>query len=122
MIYDDLFDRFFVLFFSYFLYFPLCLAFKVPSYSLAIRALDSGIPPMSSTVMVNIDISDINDNPPIFSPANLTAVTQVNRHANTFITNTRTQYFTKKTKQKKADKNSVTHCLVGIILTVVLPH
>ncbi|KAM7399907.1 hypothetical protein PAMP_019144 [Pampus punctatissimus] len=50
----------------------------VPSYSLAIRALDSGIPPMSSTVMVNIDISDINDNPPTFSPTNLTTVIQVN--------------------------------------------
>ncbi|KAM8768033.1 protocadherin Fat 3a isoform 4-T4 [Acanthopagrus schlegelii] len=57
----------------------------VPSYSLAIRALDSGIPPMSSTVMVNIDISDINDNPPIFSPANLTAVTQENKPIGTSI-------------------------------------
>ncbi|XP_070826258.1 protocadherin Fat 3a isoform X8 [Chaetodon trifascialis] len=57
----------------------------VPSYSLAIRALDSGIPPMSSTVMVNIDISDINDNPPTFSPANLTAVTQENKPIGTSI-------------------------------------
>lgn len=32
---------------------------------------------MSSTVIVNIDISDINDNPPTFSPANHTAVIQV---------------------------------------------
>lgn len=83
-------------FFSCILYLPLCLAFKVPSYSLAIRALDSGIPPMSSNVMVNIDVSDINDNPPIFSPANLTAVTQVNRHTNTFITNIIMQYFADK--------------------------
>lgn len=50
---------------------------QVPSYSLALRALDSGAPPMSSTVMVNIDVSDINDNPPTFSPANLTTVIQV---------------------------------------------
>uniref|UniRef100_A0A671THD5 FAT atypical cadherin 3a n=1 Tax=Sparus aurata TaxID=8175 RepID=A0A671THD5_SPAAU len=57
----------------------------VPSYSLAIRALDSGIPPMSSNVMVNIDVSDINDNPPIFSPANLTAVTQENKPIGTSI-------------------------------------
>uniref|UniRef100_A0A4W6CNL5 FAT atypical cadherin 3a n=1 Tax=Lates calcarifer TaxID=8187 RepID=A0A4W6CNL5_LATCA len=57
----------------------------VPSYSLAIRALDSGIPPMSSTVMVNIDISDINDNPPIFSPANLTTVIQENKPIGTSI-------------------------------------
>ncbi|KAG8002320.1 Protocadherin Fat 3 [Nibea albiflora] len=57
----------------------------VPSYSLAIRALDSGIPPMSSTVMVNIDISDINDNPPTFSPANLTTVIQENKPIGTSI-------------------------------------
>ena len=32
---------------------------------------------MFSTVTVNIDVSDINDNPPTFSPANLTTVIQV---------------------------------------------
>ncbi|XP_058490764.1 protocadherin Fat 3a isoform X2 [Solea solea] len=57
----------------------------VPSYSLAIRALDSGAPPMSSTAMVNIDISDINDNPPTFSPANLTTVIQENKPIGTTI-------------------------------------
>uniref|UniRef100_A0A672H9N6 FAT atypical cadherin 3a n=1 Tax=Salarias fasciatus TaxID=181472 RepID=A0A672H9N6_SALFA len=57
----------------------------VPSYSLAIRALDSGIPPMSSTVLANIDISDINDNPPTFSPANLTTVIQENKPIGTSI-------------------------------------
>ncbi|XP_038549253.1 protocadherin Fat 3a isoform X2 [Micropterus salmoides] len=73
---------------------PLCGVIKVnkqldretvPSYSLAIRALDSGIPPMSSTVMVNIDISDVNDNPPTFSPANLTTVIQENKPIGTSI-------------------------------------
>uniref|UniRef100_A0A4W5QUU6 Cadherin domain-containing protein n=1 Tax=Hucho hucho TaxID=62062 RepID=A0A4W5QUU6_9TELE len=49
----------------------------VSGYSLAVRALDSGVPSMSSTVMVNIDISDINDSPPTFTPANLTTVIQV---------------------------------------------
>ncbi|XP_053279440.1 protocadherin Fat 3a [Pleuronectes platessa] len=57
----------------------------VSSYSLAIRALDSGIPPMSSNVMVNIDISDINDNPPTFSPANLSTVIQENKPIGTTI-------------------------------------
>lgn len=33
---------------------------------------------MSSTAMVSIEVSDINDNPPTFFPANLTAVIQVN--------------------------------------------
>ncbi|XP_061537155.1 protocadherin Fat 3a isoform X5 [Phycodurus eques] len=57
----------------------------VPGYSLAVRALDSGIPPLSSTVMVKIDISDINDNPPTFSPANLTTVIQENKPIGTSI-------------------------------------
>ncbi|XP_034459628.1 protocadherin Fat 3a isoform X6 [Hippoglossus hippoglossus] len=57
----------------------------VSSYSLAIRALDSGIPPMSSNVMFNIDISDINDNPPTFSPANLSTVIQENKPIGTTI-------------------------------------
>ncbi|XP_028429145.1 protocadherin Fat 3 [Perca flavescens] len=57
----------------------------VPSYSLVVRALDSGVPAMSSTVMVNIDISDINDNPPTFSPANLTTVIQENKPIGTSI-------------------------------------
>nr|XP_020474749.1 protocadherin Fat 3 isoform X4 [Monopterus albus] len=57
----------------------------LPGYSLTIRALDSGIPPMSSTVMVNIDLSDINDNPPSFSPANLTTVIQENKPIGTSI-------------------------------------
>ncbi|XP_041850205.1 LOW QUALITY PROTEIN: protocadherin Fat 3a [Melanotaenia boesemani] len=57
----------------------------VPSYSLAIRAQDTGVPPMSSTALVNIDISDINDNPPIFSPANITTVIQENKPIGTSI-------------------------------------
>ncbi|XP_078140221.1 protocadherin Fat 3a isoform X1 [Centroberyx gerrardi] len=57
----------------------------VSGYSLAIRALDSGVKAMSSTVMVNIDISDINDNPPTFSPANLTTVIQENKPIGTSI-------------------------------------
>ncbi|KAI1893987.1 hypothetical protein AGOR_G00129330 [Albula goreensis] len=57
----------------------------VSTYSLAVRALDSGLPAMSSTVMVNIDISDINDNPPTFTPANYTAVIQENKPVGTSI-------------------------------------
>ncbi|KAM8902414.1 protocadherin Fat 3-like isoform 10-T12 [Spinachia spinachia] len=57
----------------------------VPRYSLTIRALDSGIPPMSSTVMVNLEVSDINDNPPTFYPANLTTVIQENKPIGTSI-------------------------------------
>ncbi|XP_036391985.1 protocadherin Fat 3a [Megalops cyprinoides] len=57
----------------------------VSGYSLAVRALDSGSPAMSSTVMVNIDISDINDNPPSFTPSNYTTVIQENKPVGTSI-------------------------------------
>ncbi|XP_053363533.1 protocadherin Fat 3a isoform X2 [Clarias gariepinus] len=57
----------------------------IAGYALAIRALDGGTPSMSSTVTVNIDISDINDNPPTFSPANHTAVIQENKPIGTSI-------------------------------------
>lgn len=50
---------------------------QVSGYSLLIQAVDSGIPAMSSTTTVNIDISDVNDNSPVFTPANYTAVIQV---------------------------------------------
>uniref|UniRef100_A0A4W6FZ96 FAT atypical cadherin 3 n=1 Tax=Lates calcarifer TaxID=8187 RepID=A0A4W6FZ96_LATCA len=48
----------------------------VSRYSLSVQAFDSGSPAMSSTVTVNIDISDVNDNPPVFNPANSTALNQ----------------------------------------------
>ncbi|XP_076969413.1 protocadherin Fat 3 isoform X5 [Tamandua tetradactyla] len=49
---------------------------RVSGYSLLVQAADSGIPAMSSTTTVNIDISDVNDNSPVFTPANYTAVIQ----------------------------------------------
>uniref|UniRef100_A0A665TWY8 FAT atypical cadherin 3b n=1 Tax=Echeneis naucrates TaxID=173247 RepID=A0A665TWY8_ECHNA len=55
----------------------------VSKYSLSVQAFDSGSPAMSSTVTVNIDISDVNDNPPVFTPANSTAVIQLNQAAGT---------------------------------------
>ena len=48
-------------------------------YSLLVQAVDSGMPAMSSTATVNIDISDVNDNSPVFTPANATAVIQVSK-------------------------------------------
>ena len=38
----------------------------VASYTLEILALDHGIPQRSGTVMVYIDVTDANDNPPVF--------------------------------------------------------
>uniref|UniRef100_A0A673ATT1 FAT atypical cadherin 3b n=1 Tax=Sphaeramia orbicularis TaxID=375764 RepID=A0A673ATT1_9TELE len=51
----------------------------VSRYSLSVQAFDSGSPAMSSTVTINIDISDVNDNPPAFTPANSTAIIQLNQ-------------------------------------------
>lgn len=50
---------------------------QISGYSLVIQARDSGTPPLSSSVTVNVDISDVNDNSPVFTPANYTAVIQV---------------------------------------------
>ncbi|XP_012590436.1 PREDICTED: fat-like cadherin-related tumor suppressor homolog [Condylura cristata] len=49
---------------------------RVSGYSLLVQAVDSGLPTMSATTTVNIDISDVNDNGPEFTPANYTAVIQ----------------------------------------------
>ncbi|XP_051540355.1 protocadherin Fat 3-like [Myxocyprinus asiaticus] len=57
----------------------------VSSYSLSVQAFDSGSPAKSTTVNVNIEIGDVNDNPPIFSPANASAVIQLNKPAGTTI-------------------------------------
>lgn len=50
---------------------------KVSSYMLLVQAFDSGSPAMSTTVTMNIDIADVNDNAPVFSPENASAVIQV---------------------------------------------
>lgn len=49
---------------------------KVASYALEVHARDNGIPTMSSYVIVNIDVVDANDNPPLFSQTNYTAIVQ----------------------------------------------
>lgn len=48
----------------------------ISSYVLEIKASDHGIPELSSTVLVNLEISDFNDNPPVFTQDNYTAVVQ----------------------------------------------
>ncbi|XP_041864735.1 protocadherin Fat 3 [Melanotaenia boesemani] len=55
----------------------------VSRYTLSVQAFDSGSPAMSSTVTVNIDISDVNDNPPVFTPPNSTTIIQLNQAAGT---------------------------------------
>ncbi|XP_019727452.1 protocadherin alpha-4-like, partial [Hippocampus comes] len=40
---------------------------RIPVYNISISATDEGIPPLSSTSIVNVRISDVNDNKPHFS-------------------------------------------------------
>lgn len=40
-------------------------------------ATDNGVPPYSSSATINIDVSDVNDNPPLFSQANYSLIIQV---------------------------------------------
>jgi len=55
-----------------------CFLFPQTSgYTLTVVASDNGVPPLSSTAMINIDISDVNDNPPVFSQANYSLIIQV---------------------------------------------
>ncbi|XP_048512093.1 fat-like cadherin-related tumor suppressor homolog isoform X4 [Athalia rosae] len=48
----------------------------ISNYVLEVHAKDNGIPMLMSFVMVNIEISDANDNPPLFAQSNYTAVVQ----------------------------------------------
>ncbi|XP_015586979.1 fat-like cadherin-related tumor suppressor homolog isoform X2 [Cephus cinctus] len=48
----------------------------ISNYVLEVHARDSGIPMLSNFVMVNIEVLDANDNPPLFSQPNYTAVVQ----------------------------------------------
>ncbi|KAF5307382.1 hypothetical protein FQR65_LT07099 [Abscondita terminalis] len=49
---------------------------SISSYVLEILAKDNGLPVLSRQVLVNIEISDANDNPPLFTQTNYTAVVQ----------------------------------------------
>jgi protocadherin Fat 1/2/3 len=48
----------------------------ISSYVLEIEASDHGVPVKSSTVLVNVDITDANDNPPLFTEDNYTVYVQ----------------------------------------------
>ncbi|KAI5643563.1 cadherin domain-containing protein [Phthorimaea operculella] len=50
-----------------------------PAYVLEVRARDRGIPSLEATALVNIEVVDANDNPPLFSQSNYTAVVREDR-------------------------------------------
>ncbi|KAK2918784.1 protocadherin Fat 1a isoform X2 [Channa argus] len=58
---------------------------RTSGYTLMVAASDNGIPPLSSSTMINIDISDVNDNPPLFSQANYSLIIQENRPKGTSV-------------------------------------
>ncbi|CAN8006700.1 unnamed protein product, partial [Ixodes hexagonus] len=48
----------------------------ISNYVLEVECSDSGVPPLSSKVLVNIEASDVNDNPPQFAQSNYSAIVQ----------------------------------------------
>jgi protocadherin Fat 1/2/3 len=51
---------------------------KISGYTLTVQAADNGNPPRVNTTTVNIDVSDVNDNAPLFSRDNYSVIIQVN--------------------------------------------
>lgn len=51
--------------------------FQKAQYNISAVATDQGYPPLSSTAHVNVEVLDVNDNPPIFLTPNVTTVLQV---------------------------------------------
>ncbi|GAB6033159.1 hypothetical protein CHUAL_012768 [Chamberlinius hualienensis] len=51
----------------------------VSKFKVEVHAIDSGIPQLSSSVIINIEVADTNDNPPIFSSNNYTAIVREDR-------------------------------------------
>ncbi|XP_076869832.1 protocadherin Fat 1a isoform X3 [Brachyhypopomus gauderio] len=58
---------------------------KTSGYTLTVMASDGGIPVGSGTATINIDVSDINDNPPVFSKTNYSVIIQENQPIGTSV-------------------------------------
>uniref|UniRef100_A0A8B9HJZ9 FAT atypical cadherin 1a n=1 Tax=Astyanax mexicanus TaxID=7994 RepID=A0A8B9HJZ9_ASTMX len=58
---------------------------KTSGYTLTVTASDGGTPVRSSSATINIDVSDVNDNPPLFSQSNYSIIIQENRPVGTSI-------------------------------------
>nr|KAF6460308.1 FAT atypical cadherin 1 [Molossus molossus] len=51
----------------------------ISGYTLTVQAADNGSPPRVNTTTVNIDVSDVNDNAPVFSKGNYSVIIQENK-------------------------------------------
>ncbi|KAL9905398.1 fat-like cadherin-related tumor suppressor homolog isoform X2 [Glossina fuscipes] len=51
----------------------------ISSYVLEIRACDTGSPELCNYIEINVDILDVNDNPPIFKNSNYSVILQENK-------------------------------------------
>lgn len=56
---------------------PVCILSQTPSYSLRLRATDSGQPPLHEDTEVAVEVVDVNDNPPRFFQLNYSTSVQV---------------------------------------------
>ncbi|XP_049441906.1 protocadherin alpha-2-like isoform X18 [Epinephelus fuscoguttatus] len=63
----------------------------VSQYSVTITATDEGSPPLSSTAVITVDISDINDNAPRFPEANISIYIRENSKVGDVIARTTAQ-------------------------------
>ncbi|XP_073463897.1 protocadherin Fat 1 isoform X4 [Aquarana catesbeiana] len=52
---------------------------KISGYTLTVQAEDNGNPPRKNMTTVNIDVSDVNDNPPLFAKGNYSVIIQENK-------------------------------------------
>uniref|UniRef100_A0AAQ5ZVI2 Cadherin domain-containing protein n=1 Tax=Amphiprion ocellaris TaxID=80972 RepID=A0AAQ5ZVI2_AMPOC len=63
----------------------------VPQYNITITATDEGSPRLSSTAVINVHISDINDNAPSFPDSNINVYVKENSKVGDVITTTTAQ-------------------------------
>ncbi|XP_077646814.1 protocadherin beta-4-like [Lonchura striata] len=58
---------------------------ETPQYILSVTAADAGSPPLTSTQTFSVDISDVNDNAPVFNQTSYTMYVRENNVATVFV-------------------------------------
>ncbi|XP_066507640.1 protocadherin gamma-A12-like [Hoplias malabaricus] len=58
---------------------------QVADYNITITATDEGMPPLSSSKVIHLSVSDVNDNPPVFDEQSYSAYIAENNKAGTSI-------------------------------------